>query len=385
VHFTPMDGFAQGAWDTGRVAAQRGPTGDQAEPLGVDTSGLFAAIQAEEVSEAPPTANRGALKQVSCLVDWCGHTYHDLPLTRVLSLFSSPTGDGDALEWSPCVGGRGYKRGFVRGAVRVLYDGGEGMGVHVEISGDGCRQLEAEGVVLDWEVSLLAWRLKGARYSRLDLAIDDRVGVLDLAPIRAAVMSWDLVSRWRQADLHLNIRRTKGGVHQAGDGVTFGNALSKARLCIYDKSLEQKTEGHWVRVELRLRDERADAMVEALGTIGFAAVPMVLRGYLEFKVADTATRRTNWQPAEWWSAFLGEVEKLSLGVAPALRTVEKLDRWLRGQVSPGLAVWAFVKTAQGAHAPDLIAELVEQGAERWRSWHRSMLAGATPALEGAGG
>ena len=88
-----------------------------------------------ESTAAPPTGNTGA-QNTQLLPDWIGVTFKERPLSRVLELFGRDQG------WQETNGARGYRSGLVRGDVKVWHDGAPGMGVHVEVSGRGCRQLE---------------------------------------------------------------------------------------------------------------------------------------------------------------------------------------------------------------------------------------------------
>ena len=98
----------------------------------------------------PPSSNTGAANTERALdakVDWFQGTFKEASLQTILELFGGP----NVLGWEGLPNGRyGYQHGMVRGNVRVYCDGQEGMGIHVLASGEGCRQLEAEGLVTQW-------------------------------------------------------------------------------------------------------------------------------------------------------------------------------------------------------------------------------------------
>jgi len=65
-------------------------------------------------------------------------------------------------------GGKGYRRTVKIGAAKILYDGSDSMGIHVELSGGairGCRDF--------FDFASFAYE-SGASCSRFDLAYDDK-------------------------------------------------------------------------------------------------------------------------------------------------------------------------------------------------------------------
>jgi len=302
---------------------------------------------------APPSSNTGvqsASGSLSALVDWASLTFSDAEhdLAGVLAMF------GGEHEWSALErGANGYRAGWVRGAVKVLYDGQPGMGIHVQLSGKGCRQLEAEGLVTDWQ-SFVGWVLAaGGSFSRLDLALDDRAGLVNLDLVEEAVRSDAYVSRWRSWRITQSKSR---GAAQLGRTVNFGAPQSDASLRIYDKAAEQGVEGPWVRLEMQMRDDRAQRLALALSEKGAGVVAGVLRGYLDFKQAGEGTQKTRWRSAAWWSELLAAAERVVLGTAPLVRTVASIKAWVSRQVAPSLAILAAAAT-EGRDAIDAIIEL----------------------------
>lgn len=347
---------------------------------GALAAGLAGVPQGPGAAPAPPAGNTGA-QNTQLLPDWLGLTFKETSLERVLILF------GRDQEWQATHGAQGYRAGYVRGDVKVFHDGAPDMGVHVEVSGQGCRQLEAEEVVLDWQVSLVTWLAEGAKFSRLDLAIDDRAGLTNVQQVREAAEAGLVVSRWRDADPRGRVCLKTG--ERKGQGCYFGSPQSKAVLRVYDKAAEQTekgeaVEGPWVRWELQLRDERADMMARLLAYCCNDDQPAgelvlgVLSSYIEFKDRGEDTNRSRWSASAWWSAFLGSVEKVSLGTAPAIRTLEKVRAWFK-RIAPTFAAWVMAECQQGADLAELVGDLVSDGASRWRQSHRALVAGAAPA------
>jgi putative DNA relaxase len=350
----------------------------QALRLGDKAAEVAGVPQGPRPAPEPPVGNTGA-QNTQILPDWLGVTFKEVSLERVLTFF------GRNQDWQAIHGAQGYRAGFVRGGVKVFHDGAPEMGVHVEVSGQGCRQLEAEEVVIDWQVSLVKWLEEGAKFSRLDLAIDDRAGLTTVDRVREAAEAGLVVSRWRDADPRGRVCLKTG--QRKGQGCYFGSSQSKAVLRVYDKAAEQiekgaAVEGPWVRWELQLRDERAQVMAQLLAYVSDRAAGETLRAvlssYIEFKDRGEDTNRSRWSPAAWWSAFLGDVEKVSLGVAPAVRTLESVRSWFK-RISPTFAAWVMAECQQGADFAELVGDLVKEGASRWRQSHRDLIAGAALA------
>lgn len=222
----------------------------------------------------------------------------------------------------------------------------------------------------------------GGHVTRFDAAFDDLDGVLSMDTVGAALHAGEFTSRWKGG------RAVEGFGGFAGSGRTFylGSARSDAMLLIYDKSAERAARGvefggdHWIRVELRLRRERANAAAAVFKSVkenaraAMAHLAGVVRGYIEFKTPDASdSNKRRWAPAAWWVEFLGHVEKARLTVSESkLQTAEGLRAWVSGQVAPSLALLVEVMGFDAAWA-FLYAESVE-GRERWNARHRAIIA-----------
>lgn len=302
---------------------------------------------------ALPTCNTGVQ---TAFIDWLGVTFK-----APLSIEDIFFGFADKLEFVQVDYGRyGYRAQLRCGGIVYYYGGPPELGVHVQISGSGCRELEAAGLT-DWQGWLAYLESIGGSVSRCDVALDDRAGFLDMDTIGAALDAKEVTSRWRVGNEHKSIW---------GNGRTFylGSSKSDARLRIYDKAAERGVEGHWIRVELQLRDERArgfvSQIVEAGAVFGRIAAG-VIRGYVEFKRPSGDETKSRWPIADWWAAFLESVEKVRITLEPRTRTLEDVKRWIQHQVGPWLAV--CVETS-GGDLGEVIAWM-KSGKGRWKSYH----------------
>jgi DNA relaxase NicK len=199
--------------------------------------------------------------------------------------------------------------------------------------------------------------------------------------IAEAVAAGELTSKWHGGKIE---QQFDGDGLRDSRTITFGAATSNSRLRIYDKQAEQRDKGNdpgeapWVRVELQLRDEQAEALIRQIVESAGAAEALlgVIRGHLEFKersVTDSNKRR--WMPVAWWAAFLQHATKRRLGIGRPLRTLETVLRWTDRQVAPALAL--IVRAHGGSWR--YLRRLVEGGDRRLKPRDLALLAPAAVA------
>jgi len=311
---------------------------------------------------------------VTHIVDWLSYTAPEgTPVEQLLPV--TPP-----IAWQDLPhGALGYRYGKRAGHVTVYWGGTvDGMGTHVVISGQGCRELEAWGLT-SWWGYLKVITDSGWHVSRLDYAIDDRSGLLDLETVVTAFRAGQYTSpslRWSVLD-----SGDRPGV-VAGRTCYLGSTKSDTRIRIYDKAAEQDSPAgdHWIRVELQLRNDRATAAAAAHADAGEHSGELIaglLRRQLDFKSGQaTDCNKSRQQTADWWDAFLAGAAKVRLTLAPATRTLESVLGWLNKQVAPSLAL---VLAAAGGDLTGLV-EMVESGRQRWTAEHRWMLEWSAPAL-----
>lgn len=243
-----------------------------------------------------------------------------------------------------------YHHAWRAGNVGIYDRGTPEMGQHVVITGAGCRELEAAGVISEescggWLGYLQLLLDSGVSFTRIDAAIDDFTDSTTLADLKACLDADYGVSRWRDYTPHG--RRSFTGARRS-DGLSFGTRNSPLYARIYDKALETlvKTRKpgaheHHTRFELEFHHKKATAFVAKL--VEQEPIGDLVRGiwadYVQFKTptgADSNKRRWALLPA--WSAWLDGVSALHLAVAPAARTMETLLNWLDKACSPSLAL-----------------------------------------------
>jgi phage replication initiation protein len=327
---------------------------------------------------APPPSNTGAQntegEKAGVSIDWFQGTFKTLEITQVLELFTAEL--GSLADWQALKCGRyGYRHGLGRGAVRVYCDGAEGMGVHVVASGEGCRQLEAEGIVKRWDgpEGFAAQCVTGGfKPSRVDVAMDDHAGLVTQERVEGAIAAGGCVSRFDKGRPYQDVNLADGS--RCGWSFRFGSAQSDALVRIYDKYAEQREKGRevepgpWMRVELQLRNERAGELIARLiepgaelGKLGAGR----LWAYVDFRVVDSVdTNKSRWASCTWWSEFLGNVEKVRWKPDVVVRTLERTAAWFWRQVAPSYALLRFSLE----HGQTWLDEAFGSGAERLPDW-----------------
>lgn len=281
----------------------------------------------------PPASNTGALTPLDVMIDWLAITFpDDVTLQGAKEVIALPL-DG----WAEMPhGGMGYNRICRQGCVSIYSDGRPGMGVHIEVSGQGCRELEAAGVVTDWQEWLSYLRLFGASFTRIDVAWDDRSGWLAWRDVELFWRGRLYTSRSRSSRL-VESRRQGDPARDGGKTLYFGSAQSLVLVRIYDKAKEQGVPGHWLRVELQARSKRADVMASLIEHRGIGIAASVLHNYLDFKDAATS-RLERSQTVDWWDAFLAGAGKACLALARVAKTLDAVFNWINRQVGPSLAL-----------------------------------------------
>uniref|UniRef100_UPI0025AA2300 replication initiation factor domain-containing protein n=1 Tax=Phocaeicola sartorii TaxID=671267 RepID=UPI0025AA2300 len=164
----------------------------------------------------------------------------------------------------------GYNRVLRFSDICVCYEGRENrffkdMGVCVSMSGNGCRTFETMSkLTRDKGTSpfpVLFQHLRAdesANVSRIDIACDDQDGYLNMEQIVEKVQTNELNSRMTRRSVIVSY----DGTWRSGSTVYIGAPSSDFRIRIYDKALEEGVEGHWVRVELVMRQKNATAFIE---------------------------------------------------------------------------------------------------------------------------
>ncbi|MDY3618088.1 replication initiation factor domain-containing protein [Agathobaculum sp.] len=248
----------------------------------------------------------------------------------------------------------GYQRSMSFGNIFVFHDPAPDrigdMGVCVSMSGSGCRTFEAHTTLhskddLTTPFLRLVEQLhadENVNVSRVDLALDDTEGYLDLEVIAAAVDENTINSRIRKR------RVVKGydGTIKDGTTVYIGAEQSDFRIRIYDKAKERykptepEYNKHWVRFEIVMRGDNANGFVNAL--VNTDDLGLLASGILNDKIAfieRTETNITRCEVCKWWTDFVDSVANIKLVIKEETqhRLLKSID-WVKRQIAPTLSL-----------------------------------------------
>ena len=330
------------------------------------------------ILDKPPYCNTGAENTnqsgLRACVDWVQATFKNLfsyqELVDILGLKSN--------EFYDCGGMYGYKSGLRFGHIAIFYDGNAEMGIHLEMSGQGCREYESYNQ-LSWKELFLECFRHDAHFSRLDVAVDDFRGYFTISSLKRRIKNRECISKFKNAISIEKLDLESGD--SKGETIYFGSASSRLQVRMYEKNHERQGKGFeleegldvWNRVELQTRNERSETIATLIATDYQELGKMVcgiLKHYIRFAIPDKKdSNRSRWKTAKFWEKFLGQVEKLRLSEVAPDRTVEKTLSWVDRQVTPSLAV--LYEAFDGDF--ELLQGLILNGADRLTDKHRDMI------------
>lgn len=335
-----------------------------------DISGFFIGEGAGECM--PPNSNTGALftNGLTSLIDWVSFTVK-VPLENIYSLLKLPAEDFVEMKR----GLNGYLGHLKRGSISILFNGQvEGMGVHVFMTGEGCREYENKHGNRWKELFLDVFGL-GGHFTRLDSAIDDFKGYFKIEEIAEKVKRRELTSLFKKAGVQVSydLADMEGKKGNNGMTVYFGSKSSMIKVRMYEKSKQMGVGYFWNRVEVETHDERANLFVQEIvesDDLGKLTAG-VLKRYLNFIEPSNDSNKSRCDISEWWNKFLGDVEKVKLTVKKITRTLTQVTMWVERQVSPSLAL---MKEKMGSAFTSYMQYLLFDGKDRWNQKHYALLA-----------
>lgn len=270
-----------------------------------------------------------------------------------------------------------YSEHYVIGNIFVLVSQDIEKGVLIELKGQGCRQYENFLLAQhrSWYDFLLDALLAGGVMKRMDLAINDMIGILDIEELTDKCNNEECISVFRSFKSYrsgeLVRRNEKIGM---GNTLYIGSLKSEVYFCIYEKDYEQYVKLDIPidevkiknRFEIRLKNERAyHATVDLLANRDSERTAFsIINRYIRFVDREEKISRSKWETNEDWSYFIGEGrEKLKLTTNPEPYDINKTLNWISRQVAPTLKVIKKIDMLNGTNiAEELIrkAELTER-------------------------
>lgn len=228
--------------------------------------------------------------------------------------------------------------------INIMYNGREGMGICVEFSGQGCRDFETYGngdykgifdlIIQNWNEDP---EKREMNITRLDVAYDDFVGLLDLDYLMFAAQKGEYVSRCKDIEVIYSNK---------GCSVCHGSRLqSSVYIRIYDKKMERGRSdlGHWVRCEMKLKDDSARGFIKLPNDIRKNYFD-VLNNYLRYIVpSDNTTNKCLVPTAPQWLKFIESWETVSIFDKPGVNyNFSNLFGYVNNQLSGAIATYIDV-------------------------------------------
>lgn len=256
-----------------------------------------------------------------------------------------------------------YTEHYYLGDIFVLTSQDEEKGVLLELKGKGCRQMESYLLAQErsWFDFLMDCLVDGGAMKRLDLAINDKAGILDIPELTDKCKQEECVSvfrsfkSYRSGDLVRSHEQDKTGM---GHTLYIGSLKSEVYFCIYEKAYEQYAklgiplEESPVknRFEIRLKNDRAYYAVRDLLTYNDAerTAFSIINRYIRFVDKEEEKRRSDWQLNERWAWFIGSDRgRLQLTTKPEPYTLERTLNWIARQVAPTLEMLEQIDEGNG--------------------------------------
>lgn len=266
-----------------------------------------------------------------------------------------------------------YTEHYYIGDIFVLTSQDEEKGVLLELKGKGCRQMESYLLAQErsWYDFLMDALVDGGVMKRLDLAINDKAGILDIPELIQKCNNEECVSVFRSyksyasGELIKSHEQDKTGM---GHTLYIGSLKSEVYFCIYEKAQEQYAKlGIPLsetpvknRFEIRLKNERAYYAVRDLLTYYDAERTAfdIINRYMRFVDKEDEKKRSEWQVNDRWAWFIGaDRGRLKLTTKPEPYTLERTLRWIARQVAPTLKMAKKIDRINGTR---IIEHLIQE-------------------------
>ena len=239
----------------------------------------------------------------------------------------------------------GYEELYRYGEIIVTASKDASMGVLLELKGMGCRHLEhvLQARKTGWYHFLSRCMDYEGIFKRLDLAVNDMGGLLDIEILRERYYA-DKV--WKRSRKYEGVDSGKLSGAKGDTAKTFyiGSKNSPIYFCLYEKEKEQRNKGIQTdiknRLEIRLKNEKAGQAVEELI---FSRNP-------EQTIASLVLMQVDFPDYILWDIFIENMTaSLPFIMTPVAVNMDKTIRWLERQVMPSLLMIKEIEKETGAN------------------------------------
>lgn len=243
-----------------------------------------------------------------------------------------------------------YSEHYCMGDIFVLVSGEEEKGVLLELKGRGCRQFENYLLAQErsWYEFFMNALAEGGVMKRLDLAINDRAGILNIPNLTEKCRNEECISVFRSFKNYRSGELVRKDEKECmGNTLYIGSLQSEVYFCIYEKDYEQYKKNDIPieeaevknRFEIRLKNERA---YYAIRDLMFYDNPestafKIINRYIRFADKEDGKQRSDWKLNEEWAWFIGENrQSMKLTTKPEPYSFRRTLNWLSRQVAPTL-------------------------------------------------
>jgi len=263
----------------------------------------------------------------------------------------------------------GYSKLYRFSSIWVMQGGiyDKDRDVLLELRGDGCRTFERHLEALGWTwPDFFSHCLTNfpAQIKRLDLAIDDRDGLLSIPELVEKCWAGECQTRWirKFSSYHSGMKTMDDAQRKTqltGQTLYIGSFQSELHFCFYEKDFEQfkkyrePIEGAPVknRVEIRLKNDRAQNAARILAECRDVEKVSrdILYTYLEF-IDRVPPGGEVYYPNKRWMKFLGEgrdIVKLTNVAEPY--SIERTKEWFRKQCVPTIRLLTALDDMEGTN------------------------------------
>lgn len=256
-----------------------------------------------------------------------------------------------------------YSEHYVLGDVFVLTSPDEEKGTLLELKGKGCRQMESYLLAQhrSWYDFLMDALLEGGVMKRLDLAINDMTGILDIPELTEKCNHEECISVFRSFKSYRSgelVKSKEQDRYGMGNTLYVGSLKSEVYFCIYEKDYEQYVKYEIPledtkiknRFEIRLKNERSYYAVRDLLTYHDAERTAfdIINRYMRFADKEVEKRRSEWKTNERWAYFIGSDRgRLKLTTKPEPYTLTRTLNWISRQVAPTWKVLQQIDDTNG--------------------------------------
>ena len=286
-----------------------------------------------------------------------------------------------------------YTEHYSLGDIFIYTSADEEKGVLLELKGRGCRQFESYLLAQErsWYDFLMDALVDGGVMKRIDLAINDHMGILDIPELAEKCRKREYIGKSRSYKFYLSgelIKHREDDREYMGRTLYLGSLKSDVYFCIYEKDYEQYVkfgipleEADIInRFEIRLRNERAYYAVRDLLTYYDAEQTAfsIINQYVRFVDEEPDKRKSDWKLNDRWAWFIGDNrQSLKLTTKPEPYTLDRTLRWVQRQVAPTLKMLKKIDKGNGTD----YMETIEQQAKLTEKHEMIIKQQTTPAKD----